>query len=195
MILDGKRNDIGSTAAAYATGYLGSPALKRLGGRRLDGQPLSGRRQLGAVYRRGRRARRRHVRAGQNFESRRRHVSGSARRRPAALPARRQAVDNWSRQTQSANAAMAPSERSSARPIPKSWPAAGGDAAHLAVGPRLWQPRGRRQRRRRERSTTQGLGAIINNSRAIIFAHSRKEYSERSAPPAGKKRSKRPRAT
>ena len=52
VILDGKRNDIGSTATAYAQGYLGR--AKPLGGRRPDGQPLSGRRQPAAVRRRGR---------------------------------------------------------------------------------------------------------------------------------------------
>ena len=41
VILDGKRNDIGSTAQAYAAAYLGRG--QRLAGRRPYGQPLSGR--------------------------------------------------------------------------------------------------------------------------------------------------------
>ncbi len=37
----------------------------------------------------------------------------------------------------------------------------------------------------------QGLGAIVNNSRAIIFAHARREYAERFGAGAGKRRSRR----
>ena len=55
VVLDGKRNDIGSTAAAYAEGFLGREG-EPLGRRRPDRQPLPGRRQPPAVRRRGRRA-------------------------------------------------------------------------------------------------------------------------------------------
>ncbi len=37
-----------------------------------------------------------------------------------------------------------------------------------------------------------GLGAIVNNSRNIIFAHERPEFAQRFGPVAGRKRSKRP---
>ena len=39
-----------------------------------------------------------------------------------------------------------------------------------------------------------GLGAIVNNSRGIIFAHARREY-DALAQPAGKRPSRPPRAT
>ncbi len=42
VITDGKRNDIGSTATAYANAYLGAGSGEPLGKRFLDGQPLSG---------------------------------------------------------------------------------------------------------------------------------------------------------
>jgi len=42
VILDGKRNDIGSTAAAYAEGYLGSPCLSAWGADALTVSPYLG---------------------------------------------------------------------------------------------------------------------------------------------------------
>ena len=41
----------------------------------------------------------------------------------------------------------------------------------------------------------QGGGAIVNNSRGIIFAHASSPTPSASAPPAGKRRSRPPRAT
>ena len=58
VIFDGKRNDIGSTAVAYAKESWAT--AKRLAGRRPDRQPLSGRRQsrpfIEVAVRTGRRA-------------------------------------------------------------------------------------------------------------------------------------------
>ena len=52
VILDGKRNDIGSTAERLCRRLLGRQEPKCLGRRRADGQPLPGRRQPHAVCRR-----------------------------------------------------------------------------------------------------------------------------------------------
>ncbi len=49
VITDGKRNDIGSTATAYADAYLGAGNASPWGSDAADGQPLFGSRQLGTV--------------------------------------------------------------------------------------------------------------------------------------------------
>ena len=41
----------------------------------------------------------------------------------------------------------------------------------------------------------EGAGAIVNNSRGIIFAHARGPMPSGSAPGGGKRRSRRPRGT
>ena len=53
-----------------------------------------------------------------------------------------------------------------------------GNAAHLVPGPRFRRPRAARRPTWR-RPSTAGSGAIVNNSRGIIFAHQAAPYAER----------------
>ena len=76
VILDGKRNDIGSTATGYAEAYLGPGDYEPLGLRCTDRQPLSRRRQPDAICRNRESVRRGHLRLGEDKQPRRQAVSG-----------------------------------------------------------------------------------------------------------------------
>ena len=178
VILDGKRNDIGPTAAAYATGYLGSPALSAWAVDALTVSPYLGGDSLtpfiDVATRRG---------AG-IFVLVKTSNPGSGmfqdllvEGQPLYAHVARQ-VDRWSRETQSASGygavgavvgATYPDELVRLRAaMPHTW--------LLVPG---YGSQGAGARDVRGAFDEHGQGAIINNSRGIIFAHSRKEYSQR----------------
>ena len=120
MIIDGKRNDIGSTAEAYARGYLGKVAIGGafepvLAGRRPDRQPLPRQRRRPAVRQGRRPGTERGLRPRPHQQFVRRRVSGPGRRRKARLPARRRSPFAMGRARIAASAAIASSGQSSAR--------------------------------------------------------------------------------
>jgi len=178
VLLDGKRNDIGSTATAYARGYLGAPPASPWGADALTVSPYLGddslepfvdvARQRGAgVF----------VLVKTSNPGGKQFQDLSADGRPlyqhvAAL------VENLASQTRgdggygavgAVTGATYPQQLAELRGLmPHSWflvpgyGAQGGTARDVAGA-----------------FDAQGLGAIVNSSRAIIFAHSRKEYRER----------------
>ena len=175
VVLDGKRNDIGSTAQAYAAAYLGADDESPWAADALTVSPYLVGRQPGAVFCRGPAARRRDLRPGEDVESWRRHVSGSAGRWPAALPARRRSgrelgravggrMRLWDRR-RGGRGDVSRSARRTAGAMPHAWLLVPGYGSQGAV-----------PRDVRGAFDEQGLGAIVNNSRAIIFAHERAEY-------------------
>ncbi len=81
VIIDGKRNDIGSTAEAYARAYLGRVKVGdglelRVGGRCAHGQSLPGPRWCRALFQRGGGVRQRSFCAGPHEQPVSRRVSG-----------------------------------------------------------------------------------------------------------------------
>ncbi|MGD9721211.1 MAG: orotidine-5'-phosphate decarboxylase [Pirellulales bacterium] len=181
VILDGKRNDIGSTAAAYADGYLGDAANSAWGADALTVSPYLGddsltpfvdvARQRGAgifvlvkTSNPG----------GKTFQDLR---MGD----PAIHPLYRQVADFVERLAEETTGhkgygmvgavvgATYPEQAAELRSaMPHTWflvpgyGSQGGTARDVAAA-----------------FDSQGLGAIVNNSRGIIFAHSRREYAER----------------
>ncbi len=87
VILDGKRNDIGSTATAYARAYLGAASAWKADA--LTVSPYLGCDSSGAVRRSRARAKCRRVCAREDIQSGRRTVSGSVGRGKADASARR----------------------------------------------------------------------------------------------------------
>jgi orotidine-5'-phosphate decarboxylase len=177
VILDGKRNDIGSTATAYATGYLGSPAESAWGADALTVSPYLGGDSIDPFV---------EVAAqrgagvfvlvktsnpgGGMFQDL--LVDGQPLYQHVA-----HAVNDWAGQTQSecgygavggVVGATYPEELATLRAaMPHAWllvPGYGSQGAGASEVAGAFDPR--------------GLGAIINNSRAIIFAHSRKQYAQ-----------------
>ena len=170
---------------------------KPLGGRCPDRQPLPGRRQPAAVRRRGRRARGGHLRAGEDLESRRRHVSGSRGRRPAALSPRGRIRRTQSGEERRRTCGYGLVGAVVGATYPQQLAElARGHAAHRG----FWCPasaaKAARPRDVAAAFDADGLGAIVNNSRGIIFAHVeqalRRALRRRHA---GKRRSRPPRAT
>ncbi|HEX4146732.1 MAG TPA: orotidine-5'-phosphate decarboxylase [Pirellulales bacterium] len=178
VILDGKRNDIGTTAAAYATGYLGSPALSAwaadaltvspyLGGDSLDPFiDVAARRGAGIFV-----LVKTSNPGGGMFQDL--LVEGQPLYRHVA-----NAVENWSLENQASCGygavgavvgATYPDELVALRAaMPHTWllvPGYGSQGASARDVSGAFDER--------------GLGAIINSSRDIIFAHSCKEYSQR----------------
>jgi orotidine-5'-phosphate decarboxylase len=178
VLLDGKRNDIGSTATAYAQGYLGAPPASPWGADALTVSPYLGDDSLDPFVEVARQRG-----AGVFVLVKTSNPGGklfqdlSADGRPlyqhvAAL------VERLAIETQGAGGygavgavtgATYPQQLSELRGLmPHSWflvpgyGAQGGTARDVAGA-----------------FDTQGLGAIVNSSRAIIFAHARKEYRER----------------
>ncbi|MCU0875122.1 MAG: orotidine-5'-phosphate decarboxylase [Pirellulaceae bacterium] len=178
VLLDGKRNDIGSTATAYAQGYLGAPPASPWGADALTVSPYLGDDSLApfvdVARQRG---------AGVFVLVKTSNPGGklfqdlNADGRPlyqhvAAL------VERLATETQgeggygavgAVTGATYPQQLSELRGLmPHSWflvpgyGAQGGTARDVAGA-----------------FDAQGLGAIVNSSRAIIFAHARKEYRER----------------
>jgi orotidine-5'-phosphate decarboxylase len=178
VILDGKRNDIGTTAAAYATGYLGSPALSAWAADALTVSPYLGADSLDpfidVATRRG---------AG-IFVLVKTSNPGSGMFQDLLIDGQplyrhvAKAVDNWSRQTQSSCGygavgavvgATYPEELVQLRAaMPHTWLLVPGYGSQGASARDVCGA-----------FDEHGQGAIINNSRDIIFAHSRKEYSQR----------------
>jgi len=178
VIVDGKRNDIGTTAAAYATGYLGSPALSAWAADALTVSPYLGADSLDpfidVATRRG---------AGIFVLVKTSNPGGGMFQdllidgEPLYLHVAK-AVDTWSRQTQSSCGygavgavvgATYPDELVRLRAaMPHTW--------LLVPG---YGSQGASARDVRGAFDEHGQGAIINNSRSIIFAHSCKEYSQR----------------
>ena len=85
VILDGKRNDIGSTAAAYAEGMLGAGGQSPWGADALTVSPYLGDDSLRPFVEVAAQRGGRGVCAGQDVEPRRRDVPGPCGRGPAAL--------------------------------------------------------------------------------------------------------------
>ena len=178
VILDGKRNDIGSTATAYAEGMLGPRRPKPLGRRRPDGQPLLGRRQSPALHRRGsQRAAGVFVLVKTSNPGGRMLQDLVAEGRPiyrhVADYVERQAVATLGTCGYGAVGAVVGAtypaqlaELRAAMPhtlfLVPGFGSQGGTARDVAAA-----------------FDAAGRGAVVNNSRGIIFAHSRKPYSER----------------
>ncbi|MBI2478460.1 MAG: orotidine-5'-phosphate decarboxylase, partial [Planctomycetia bacterium] len=178
VILDGKRNDIGSTAAAYADAYLGSPEISAWGADALTVSPYLGEDSLTpfveVAEQRG---------AGVFVLVKTSNPGGGMfqdiRDRDGAV------YEHVARQVESLNAASVgvsgygavgavvgatyPEQLSELRSVmPHAWflvpgyGAQGGTAADVAGA-----------------FDANGLGAIVNNSRGIIFAHAKAPYRER----------------
>ena len=180
VILDGKRNDIGSTAEAYARGYLGPESP--WGADALTVSPYLGDDSLTPFVDVARAARRRLVHLGEDIESRRRAVSGSqmADGRPlyrhvAEHIEKLNAADVGESGYGSIGAVVGatyPEQLAELRSaMPHAWilipgfGSQGATARDVAAG-----------------FDSRGLGAIVNNSRGIIFAHARREYAGRFSP-------------
>ena len=193
VILDGKRNDIGSTATAYARGFLGRQSP--WGADALTVSPYLGDDSLQpfvdvAAARAagvfvlvktsnpgGRMFQDLPAMAGRFTATWPTMSSGSPARRPAAC---------GYGVVGAVVGATYPAQLAELR---------AGDAARLVPRARLRRPGGHGGRRGRRPSTPQGRGAIVNNSRGIIFAYTLAPYAERFGPPAGKRPSRPPRAT
>ena len=93
VVVDGKRNDIGTTADGLRRGVPGAAAAERLGRRCADGQPVPGRGQSGAVRGTGRGARRGHLRAW----SRPRIPAAGCSRTFATAGTARRCISTWRR--------------------------------------------------------------------------------------------------
>lgn len=176
VILDGKRNDIGTTAAAYAEAYLGRDSA--WGADALTVSPYLGDDSLEPFVTRAQAAGagifvlvKTSNPGGGAFQDYR-GAEGPLYRKVAAL------VDNLARDTAGGNrygavgavvGATYPEQLAELRAaMPHTWflvpgfGAQGGSAADVAAG-----------------FDAQGLGAIVNNSRGIIFAHEREPYRSR----------------
>ena len=181
VILDGKRGDIGSTAEAYAHAYLGGDELGRWAADALNGEPLSRRRHARPLRGQCRRTWHGVLRAGQNLES----GSGQFQDLLVAadnLPLYRHVADYVERLS---GAVIGPAGYGSIGAVVGATESAAigramrRDAARLAVDPRLWQSRSDGQRCCRRIRFAWLWGALVNNSRGIIFAHARREYAGR----------------
>ena len=178
VILDGKRNDIGSTAEAYAEAYLAPADNRRLGLRRPHGQPLPGRRQPEPFVAASRACGngifvlvKTSNPGGGTFQDLPcdgrplyRHVGDLVER----LAAQTAGTAGYGA-VGAVVGATYPEQLAELRAaMPHAWilipgfGSQGGTAADVAAG---FHP--------------SGLGAIVNNSRGIIFAHARKEYAGR----------------
>ena len=171
VIVDGKRNDIGSTAEAYARAYLGKVPV---GGSyepswsadALTVNPYLGSDGVSPFIQVAAREQQGGLRAGPDQQRLRRRVPGPGGRRAAALSPCRRSAGPVGVPPSSVSPATASSGRSSARPIPANWPScaascresrcssrvrlAGGHVADVAAA-----------------FDDNGLGALINNSRGI----------------------------
>ena len=166
-----------------------------VGGRRADREPLSRRRQPAAVCRSGGRAGRRRFCFGQDLESWRGYVAGPRGRRAAALSAcggicraacraDRRGVRLWGDWGRCRGDLSGPTGRATGR-----------HAAHMVPGPRF-RRQGGAAADVAAAFDARGRGAIINNSRGILFAYKRsRPMPSASVRPAGKRRSRPPLAT
>ena len=125
VILDGKRNDIGSTATAYAQGMLGAGGQSPWGADALTVSPYLGDDSLQPFIDVAAAASRRGLRAGENLEPRRPNASGSRGRRPAAVSPRGGIRRTAGRRDGGRRADTARSGRWSGPPIPPNWPSCG----------------------------------------------------------------------
>jgi orotidine-5'-phosphate decarboxylase len=178
VIVDGKRNDIGSTATAYATGYLGAPTQSAWGADALTVSPYLGGDSIDPFIEvaadRG---------AGVFVLVKTSNPGGGmfqdllVEGQPLYLHVA-QAVEHWASQTPGecgygavggVVGATYPEELAALRAaMPHAWllvPGYGSQGAGASEVAAAFDAR--------------GLGAIINNSRAIIFAHARKEFAQR----------------
>ena len=169
VILDGKRNDIGSTATAYAQGFLGRQSP--WGADALTVSPYLGDDSLQpfvdvAVAAGGGR-----LRAGEDLEPRRADVPGPRLRRPAALPPRGRLCRAAGRPDGRGSAAMGRWGPWWGPPIRPSWPS----CVPPCRTPGSWcpasAPKGERRPTWLAAFDGRGCGAIVNNSRGIIFAY------------------------
>ncbi|MEX2113880.1 MAG: orotidine-5'-phosphate decarboxylase [Pirellulales bacterium] len=178
VILDGKRNDIGSTAAAYADGYLGDATNSAWGADALTVSPYLGDDSLTPFVDT---ARQRGAGVfvlvktsnpgGKTFQDL--VADGRPLYRHVADHVERLAVETVGRCGYGLVGAVVgatyPAQAAELRAaMPHSWflvPGFGsqGGTAHDVAGA----------------FDAQGLGAIVNNSRGIIFAHARREYAAR----------------
>jgi orotidine-5'-phosphate decarboxylase len=178
VLLDGKRNDIGTTATAYAQGYLGAPPASPWGADALTVSPYLGDDSLDPFVQV---ARQRGAGVfvlvktsnpgGKLFQDL--NFDGRPLYQHVAALVERLAIETQGDGGYGAVGAVTgatyPQQLSELRGLmPHSWflvpgyGAQGGTARDVAGA-----------------FDAQGLGAIVNSSRAIIFAHSRKEYRER----------------
>jgi orotidine-5'-phosphate decarboxylase len=179
VILDGKRNDIGSTAEAYARGYLGPQSP--WGADALTVSPYLGDDSLTPFV-------------------------DVAHERGAGLFILAKTSNPGGGQFQDLTAAGRPLYRHVAEHIERLAAADVGDSGYGSVGavvgatypdqlaelrsamPHAWilipgfGSQGATARDVAPGFDCRGLGAVVNNSRAIIFAHARREYAERFLP-------------
>ena len=179
VILDGKRNDIGSTAEAYARGYLGSQSA--WGADALTVSPYLGHDSLTPFVEVARQ------RGGGLFVLAKTSNPGGGQFQDLQFGGRPlyRHVADYIEQLAVADAgpsgygsvgavvgATYPQQLAELRSaMPHAWilvpgfGSQGATARDVAAG-----------------FDSRGLGAIVNNSRAIIFAHSRREYADRFSP-------------
>lgn len=179
VIVDGKRNDIGSTAAAYAEAYLGPAPPSAWGGDALTVSPYLGGDSLQpfvdlAVER-----------AAGIFVLVKTSNPGGGLFQDLALPDGRlvyqkvaESVETWAAATRGAAGygavgavvgATYPEQLAELRgAMPHTWLLVPGYGAQGAGAAEV-----------REAFDPQGLGAVVNNSRGIIFAHQQREYRDR----------------
>ncbi len=178
VLLDGKRNDIGSTATAYAQGYLGAPPASPWGADALTVSPYLGDDSLAPFV-------------------------DVARQRGAGMFVLVKTSNPGGKVFQDLTADGQPLYQHVAALVEKLAIETQGDGGYGAVGavtgatypqqlselrgmmPHSWflvpgyGAQGGTARDVAGAFDAQGLGAIVNSSRAIIFAHSRKEYRGR----------------
>ncbi len=176
VILDGKRNDIGSTAAAYAQAYLGAASAWKadaltvspyLGGDSLEPFVEVARKQSSGLFVLVKTS---NPGGGQLQDL---LAEGKPLYRHVAEHVARLAANDVGKSGYGSTGAVVgatyPEQLTELREVmPQSWllipgfGSQGGTARDVAAG-----------------FDSQGLGAIVNNSRGIIFAHARKEYKDR----------------
>lgn len=177
VIVDGKRNDIGSTATAYAEGYLGDEQYSAWAGDALTVSPYLGEDSLEPfVATAGERG------AGIFVLVKTSNPGGGMFQDLVAdgLPIYRHVADYVERTAAAtsgecgyglAGAVVGATYPSQAAELRRAMP----HAWFLVPG---YGSQGATARDVSSSFDMQGLGAIVNNSRGIIFAHARKEYAE-----------------
>ena len=194
VILDGKRNDIGSTATAYAEGMLGSGGQSPWGADALTVSPYLGDDSLqpfiDVAVQRGRRA--------SSFLSKPRIRAGGCCR--IFWPTAGRSIATWP-----ITSSGRPRQRRAAcgygvvgawseRPIRLNWPSFGRPCRILCSSCPVSAARAD-GRDVAAAFDLQGRGAVVNNSRGIIFAHISSRIPSDSAASVGRKRLRPPRGT
>ena len=183
VIIDGKRNDIGSTAEAYARGYLGKVPIG--GSFEPSGRPTpspSIPTWAATASRRSSRSPPGNRKASSSwFAPAMRRPASFRTSSPTASPLYRHVADRL-HSGPSRIAAIADTAswvRSSARPTPNNWPNCARHFPASSCSCPATAARVRRPATSPAAFDEDGLGALINNSRGITFAYQRPAYHAR----------------